>query len=89
MEALLRWHDPELGYMPPDRFIPFAEQCGLINDIGVWVLRKASAQVRTWNEVHNSNLRVAVNISPIHISTSSFVEMVLEVMAEIKIDPQF
>ncbi|MEB2279457.1 EAL domain-containing protein [Lysinibacillus xylanilyticus] len=89
MEALLRWHDPELGYMPPDRFIPFAEQCGLINDIGVWVLRKASAQARTWNEVHNSNLRVAVNISPIHISTSGFVEMVLEVMAETKIDPQF
>ncbi|MGE8006315.1 putative bifunctional diguanylate cyclase/phosphodiesterase [Lysinibacillus sp. NPDC093216] len=89
MEALLRWHDPELGHMPPDRFIPFAEQCGLINDIGVWVLRKASAQVRTWNEVHNINLRVAVNISPIHISTTGFVEMVHEVIAETKIDPQF
>ncbi|MFJ5563119.1 putative bifunctional diguanylate cyclase/phosphodiesterase [Lysinibacillus xylanilyticus] len=89
MEALLRWHDPELGHMPPDRFIPFAEQCGLINDIGVWVLRKASAQARTWNEVHNLNLRVAVNISPIHISTTGFVEMVQEVIAETKLDPHF
>lgn len=89
MEALLRWYDPELGHMPPDRFIPFAEECGLINDIGVWVLRKASAQARTWNEVHNLSLRVAVNISPIHISTSGFVEMVHEVIAETKIDPHF
>lgn len=89
MEALLRWHDLELGHMPPDRFIPFAEQCGLINDIGVWVLRKASAQARTWNEVHNLNLRVAVNISPIHISTTGFVEMVQEVIAETKLDPHF
>ncbi|MFJ6208952.1 putative bifunctional diguanylate cyclase/phosphodiesterase [Lysinibacillus sp. NPDC092081] len=89
MEALLRWHDPGLGHMPPDRFIPFAEECGLINDIGVWVLRKASSQARTWNEVHNLNLRVAVNISPIHISTTGFVEMVHEVIAETKIDPHF
>jgi len=89
MEALLRWYDPELGHMPPDRFIPFAEECGLINDIGVWVLRKASAQARTWNAVHNLNLRVAVNISPIHISTTGFVEMVHEVIAETKIDPHF
>ncbi len=89
MEALLRWHDPELGYMPPDRFIPFAEQCGLINDIGVWVLRKACAQARTWNDVHNLNLRVAVNISPIHISATGFVEMVHEVIAETTLDPHF
>ncbi|OXS72684.1 GGDEF domain-containing protein [Lysinibacillus sp. KCTC 33748] len=87
MEALLRWHDPVLGHIPPDHFIPFAEECGLINDIGVWVLRKASAQARAWNEVHNLNLRVAVNISPIHISTTGFVEMVHEVIAETKIDP--
>jgi len=87
MEALLRWHDPVLGYIPPDHFIPFAEECGLINDIGVWVLRKAAAQARAWNEVHNVNLRVAVNISPIHISTSGFVEMVREIITETKIDP--
>lgn len=89
MEALLRWYDPELGHMSPDRFIPFAEECGLINDIGIWVLRKASAQARTWNAIHNSNLRVAVNISPIHISTSGFVDMVQEVIAETKINPHF
>ncbi|WP_223556660.1 sensor domain-containing protein [Lysinibacillus sphaericus] len=89
MEALLRWYDPELGHMSPDRFIPFAEECGLINDIGVWVLRKASAQAHTWNAIHNSNLRVAVNISPIHISTSGFVDMVQEVIAETKINPHF
>lgn len=87
MEALLRWYDPELGQMPPDRFIPFAEECGLINDIGVWVLRKASAQARAWNENYHLNLRVAVNISPIHISTTGFVDMVRDVIAETGINP--
>ncbi len=87
MEALLRWYDPELGQMPPDRFIPFAEECGLINDIGVWVLHKACAQVCAWNKTFHSNLSVAVNISPIHISTPGFVEMVRDVIAATKIDP--
>lgn len=89
MEALLRWYDSELGQMPPDRFIPFAEECGLINDIGVWVLHKACAQVCAWNKTFHLNLRVAVNISPIHISTPGFVEMVREVIAETNIDPHF
>lgn len=87
MEALLRWYDPELGHIPPDRFIPFAEECGLINDIGVWVLGKACAQAKLWNKSHNLRLRVAVNISPIHISTSGFVDMVKGVIAETGIDP--
>jgi len=87
MEALLRWYDPVLGHIPPDRFIPFAEDCGLINDIGVWVLRKACAQARQWNEAHELSLRVAVNISPIHISTGGFVDMVRSVIAETDIDP--
>lgn len=87
MEALLRWYDPVLGHIPPDRFIPFAEDCGLINDIGVWVLRKACAQARQWNEAHELSLRVAVNISPIHISTGGFVDMVRSVIAETGIDP--
>lgn len=87
MEALLRWYDPELGHMPPDRFIPFAEECGLIKDIGVWVLRTASAQAHTWNKLYGLNLQVAVNISPIHINAEGFVDMVREVLVETKIDP--
>lgn len=87
MEALLRWYDSELGQMSPDRFIPFAEECGLINDIGVWVLRKACTQAYFWNEKYGLNLQVAVNISPIHISTDGFVEMVREILAETNINP--
>ncbi|MEG0450106.1 MAG: EAL domain-containing protein [Lysinibacillus sp.] len=87
MEALLRWTDPDFGPMSPDRFIPFAEECGLINDIGVWVLRKACLQTRTWNEQYQLNLRVAVNISPIHISTTGFVDMVHNVLLETGVDP--
>ena len=87
MEALLRWYDPELGHIPPDRFIPFAEECGLINKIGVWALRKASSQAHFWNKTYGLNLQVAVNISPIHISTDGFVEMVRSVLEETKINP--
>ncbi|MFJ7737450.1 putative bifunctional diguanylate cyclase/phosphodiesterase [Lysinibacillus sp. NPDC097287] len=87
MEALLRWYDPELGHLPPDRFIPFAEECGLINDIGVWVLRKACTQAHIWNQQYGLNLQVAVNISPIHISTDGFVDMVRDVIAETKVNP--
>lgn len=87
MEALLRWYDPELGHLPPERFIPFAEECGLINDIGVWVLRKASTQAHLWNKEYGLNLKIAVNISPIHISTDGFVDMVRDVIVETNINP--
>ena len=88
MEALLRWHDHELGHIAPDRFIPFAEECGLINDIGEWVLREATTQTHYWNTRYGLNLQVAVNISPIHISTDCFVERVRSIIAETKIDPR-
>ncbi len=88
MEALIRWNDQELGIMPPDQFIPFAEQCGLISAIGEWVLRKATAQIKKWNEAYNSDLRVAVNISPIHIAETTFISRLEEILEETQANPQ-
>lgn len=62
-EALLRWTHPERGTVPPLAFIRVAESSGLIDPIGLWVLRTACAQVRAWNEQGMPGLRIAVNVS--------------------------
>lgn len=88
MEALLRWHDEDLGQVYPDTFIPFAEECGLIGDIGVWVLDKATRQVKAWNEQYGTSLHVAVNISPMHLTQENFVASVQATIDEVGLRPQ-
>ena len=63
MEALLRWQHPELGWISPARFIPLAEENGLILQIGAWVLKTACAQNQAWQRQGLRRLRVAVNLS--------------------------
>ncbi len=62
-EALIRWRHPERGMVPPAEFIPAAEASGLIQPIGLWVMRRACAQVREWNDRRGDRLRVAINLS--------------------------
>lgn len=63
-EALLRWHDDDLGNVRPDLFIPVAEKSGLIFDIDIWVFEKAIAQVQKWREQFKEDYIVAINFSP-------------------------
>ncbi|MCV6587794.1 MAG: EAL domain-containing protein [Marinobacterium sp.] len=63
-EALLRWHSPELGQVGPDRFIPVAEETGMIEEIGRWVMEQACFQARRWQEAGLSPFYISVNLSP-------------------------
>ncbi|UDY36358.1 putative bifunctional diguanylate cyclase/phosphodiesterase [Dermatobacter hominis] len=62
-EALLRWRHPDLGEVGPDEFVPLAEEIGVIDDIGRWVLRHACAQAAVWRKRYGSHLTMAVNVS--------------------------
>ena len=76
VEALARWHDPELGNVPPDRFIPLAEETGLIIDLGAWVLSTACLQGARWAEGAAHDLSVAVNVSPVQLAQPGFFDVV-------------
>ena len=77
MEALLRWFDPELGPVSPDRVIPIAEDTGLIVPLGAWVLETACRQAAAWG----FRVPVAVNVSPAQLIRPDFVEMVRQTLA--------
>ena len=80
MEALVRWRRPEIGLMPPDRFIPLAEQTGLIIPIGEWVLRTACAQLREWHANGFPHLTMAVNVSARQFRQVNMPALVQEVL---------
>jgi EAL domain-containing protein (putative c-di-GMP-specific phosphodiesterase class I) len=63
IEALLRWHHPERGFVSPMEFIPVAEETGLISSLGEWILRKACAQNRIWHDAGYEHLFIGVNFS--------------------------
>ena len=86
-EALVRWQHPELGLLPPGRFIGLAEDTGLILDIGDIVLREACARTRAWQDRGFTGLRIAVNISARHFRQTSFSERLVEVLEETRFDP--
>ncbi len=76
VEALLRWHHPQRGFVSPDEFVPLAEQSGLIVEIGDWVLREACAQARRWRDAGAPKRQVAVNVSGVQFRDGSLVRRV-------------
>ena len=80
VEALVRWHHPELGMVPPLRFIPLAEETGLIIPIGEWVLRTACTQAMAWHAAGNDALCVAVNMSAIQFQQQDVPTLVRDVL---------
>ncbi len=87
VEALLRWPHPQRGLVPPDEFIPIAEQSGLIVEIGDWVLREACAQARRWQQVDGASWQVAVNVSGVQFRDGSLVRRVEEAVAAAGVAP--
>jgi diguanylate cyclase (GGDEF)-like protein/PAS domain S-box-containing protein len=89
LEALLRWQHPELGLVPPDKFIRIAENSGLIVPIGEWVLRTACSQIRKWQDEGIPAVLVAVNVSAVQFRQEDFCELVRKVLGETGLAPQY
>ncbi len=86
VEALLRWNNPTLGFVPPDQFIHIAEDCGQIIKIGDWVAQQAIAQLKTWQETPHKNIRIAINVSAQQIEQEEFSSKISQWLADAKID---
>jgi diguanylate cyclase (GGDEF)-like protein/PAS domain S-box-containing protein len=81
-EALARWPHARLGFIPPNQFIPVAEETGLIIRLGEWVLREACRQCRWWRDHGKPLVRVAVNVSPLQFARADFVDTVFVLLRE-------
>ena len=84
VEALIRWRHPEKGLVPPNTFIPVAEEIGFIIQIGEWALRQACAAARNWPD----HIRIAVNLSPIQFRNPGFVQVVVSALAASGLPPE-
>jgi len=82
-ESLVRWKHPVRGDISPSKFIPLAEECGLIGKIGHWVLETALTEAAKWPD----NVRVAVNLSPIQFNAPGIVDSIAELVEQSKINP--
>ena len=87
VEALLRWHHPDLGVIPPARFVPVAEECGLIADLSLWVLRQACVQMADWRRRGVDVPRVSVNISAINFRDPQLSLQISELLDEHGLEP--
>ena len=87
VEALVRWNHPREGLMPPDRFIPMAEETGIIHPLTAWVLDSALAQLTRWLE-EGLDVSVSLNVSPRNIEDHSLEEMVARALGTFKVEPQ-
>ncbi len=88
VEALLRWHHPTLGNIAPDRFIPIAEETGLIVAIGEWVLRRAMQQAASWQRAGLPPLRMAVNLSARQLLQPDLARRIEDLLAVTGLDPR-
>jgi len=86
-EALIRWDCPGRGLIPPDSFVPIAEESGLITPIGKWILQEACRQNRAWQDAGLPPISVSVNLSPIQFRHAGLVESVAAALACSGLDP--
>ncbi|HZW25630.1 MAG TPA: EAL domain-containing protein [Gallionella sp.] len=89
MEALIRWRHPQQGMIPPGRFIPVAEDCGLISEIGEWVIAAAIRQLAAWRDMGLTPVKVAVNLSAGQCQSEQTLLLVDRLLAEYAIDGKY
>jgi EAL domain-containing protein (putative c-di-GMP-specific phosphodiesterase class I) len=88
LEAVLRWQHPTLGLVPPARFIPLAEETGLIVPIGTWVLEEAARQFRAWSQSGQRTIPIAVNVSAMQFAQPDFEKVLSGVIERHAIPPR-
>jgi diguanylate cyclase (GGDEF)-like protein/PAS domain S-box-containing protein len=88
VEALARWHDPVLGEVPPDKFIPLAEESGLIEQIGLWSMREACRQMAAWRHAGLDVPCVSVNLSPLNFQNANLAATVAEIIETCGLPPE-
>jgi diguanylate cyclase (GGDEF)-like protein len=90
LEALIRWNHPDRGFISPSRFIPVAEETGLIGEIGTWVLREACYQIRSWQKqgVIDLNFSVSVNLSARQFAQLDLMQQITHILAETGLSPR-
>ena len=87
-EALARWTHPTLGVIPPARFIPVAEESGLIIPLGAYIMEVACTECRRWQDVAGHPIQVAVNVSSLQFTRDSFVDEVVDILNRTGLDPK-
>jgi len=86
-EALIRWNHPERGQLVPSDFLAIAEECGLITEIGQWVVREACHQAKSWQKQGLAPIRVTVNLSPLQFRSGRLLQIIREVLKDEQLDP--
>lgn len=89
VEALLRWNHPELGFVPPFKFIPLAEKTQLILPIGYWVLDNAAKQLKVWQEKGYKPIKIAVNFSVYQLSHPRIIEQIEEILERHSLEAKY
>ena len=89
MEALLRWQHPELGTVPPNSFIPLAEETGLITSIGEWVIEEACRQTRAWQMEGLNPFSISVNVSGEQFRSHNLKEVIEHALSTTGLDPRY
>src|SRR5690606_37608310 len=87
-EALLRWQNPALGLVMPDRFIPLAEETGMIIPIGEWVIQEACKAARCWQALAGYDIGIAVNVSPRQFRDPGFTDVVMRALNASNLKPE-
>jgi predicted signal transduction protein with EAL and GGDEF domain len=88
-EALIRWRHPDRGLIEPARFVPIAEDCGLIRPIGRWVVHEACRQARAWQDAGLPPVPVSVNVSAVEFRNTGFLKNIVDILNETGLDPRY
>lgn len=89
MEALIRWHHPKLGLIPPSTLIPIAESSGTIFPIGLWVIRTVCNQIKTWQEQGLPKVKISINISECQLKQDDLIKTIQQTLKETNIEAKY